>query len=65
MFNEIMRFCREEDAASLVEYALVIAAGTLVATALKPTFQEIANSLNQNSGSEFDHFIEINTISSN
>ena len=39
--KEIKRLIIEEEAASLLEYALVIAAGAVVATALKPTFHAL------------------------
>ncbi len=59
LFEEIKRFLTEEDAASLIEYALVMAAGTLVATALKPSLHQVAHLLNRTNESEFDHFIQI------
>lgn len=55
---EIKRFLREERAASLVEYALVIAAGAVLTTVLKPTFEDIIKS-SVNNNSEFEHYYDM------
>jgi Flp pilus assembly pilin Flp len=58
IINEIKRFIKEEKAASLVEYALVIAAGAVLTTVLKPTFEDIIRSgIHQNS--EFEHYYDM------
>jgi Flp pilus assembly pilin Flp len=58
LFDLWIRFIQEEEAASLVEYALVIAVGSVVATILKPTLEQIAHNIRVDSQSEFDYFKE-------
>lgn len=50
MFDEIITFLKDEEGATVMEYAAVIGAGAIAVLALIALFRMAANKLNQGSG---------------
>lgn len=56
MKGELLRLIREEEAASMMEYALVIAAGAVLAAALRPTLEGLMQTVTDGADSEITDF---------
>lgn len=57
MRQHLLRLIQEEEGASLIEYALVIAAGAVLAATLQPLFLNLADSAVDGAGSQIGSFL--------